>query len=288
MKLLQKNYTVTTARQPRNKQISTMEKGKRKTGFWFALPFLLGFIAFYLYPFWVMLKNSFTLGAGGHLFVGIENYVELWNNTLFRRAAKNTLLYISIGVPLLLCLSVLLAVVFYKAVHKAKLLQLVFVFPMVMPVSATVVMVHSFLQGVQPDMAQLILLFIWKNVGYNMILLLAGLAMIPREYYESSRLDGASGWKNFQHITLPLLLPMLFLAFLVSVLDIFKSFREVLLLGGDNPEESIYMIQNFVNSNFQNLNFQRLCIAMMFICIVVFTMIGVVYGIYHIIQRRYV
>lgn len=113
---------------------------------------------------------------------------------------------------------------FYKAVHKAKLLQLVFVFPMVMPVSATVVMVHSFLQGVQPDMAQLILLFIWKNVGYNMILLLAGLAMIPREYYESSRLDGASGWKNFQHITLPLLLPMLFLAFLVSVLDIFKSF----------------------------------------------------------------
>lgn len=286
MRLLQRNCTSTIVRQPRNKRAGSVGRNG-KTGFCFALPFLAGFVIFYVYPFLVMAKNSFTLGAGGHLFVGMENYIELWDNALFRLAAGNTLLYVGIGVPLLLAVSVFLSVAFYRAVSKTKWLRLSFVFPMVMPVSATVVMIDSFLQGMQPDMGQLLLLFIWKNVGYNMVLLFAGLAMIPKEYYESARLDGASGAKNFRYITLPLLLPVLFLVFLVSVLDIFKSFREVLLIGGDAPEKDIYMIQNFVNRNFENLNFQRLCIAMMFICIAVFTMIGVVYGIYRILEKKY-
>lgn len=264
-----------------------MERKKRRTGKLFALPVLSGFLVFYLYPFLVILGKSFTLGAGGRFFVGLENYKELWENSLFRLAAGNTLRYIAAGVPLLLLLSLILALVLYQAVHDAKMLRLFFVFPMVVPVSAVVVIVQGFLSQAQPDMGHLILLFLWKNVGYHMILLFAGLAMIPRNYYENAQIDGASRTQCFLHITLPMLLPMLFLTFLVSMIDLFKSFREVLLLGGTAPKDEIYMIQNFVNSSFENLNFQRLCVAMMFICILVFSMIGVVYAVYHTVQKKY-
>lgn len=264
-----------------------MEKRKRRIGKLFALPVLLGFAIFYFYPFLAVLVRSFTLGGGGKFFVGIDNYRKLWENSLFRLAAWNTFRYLMIGVPLLLMFSLFLALFLYRAVYGAKTLRLFFVFPMVVPVSALVVIVQVLLSGEQPDMVHLILLFIWKNVGYNMILLFAGLAMIPHNYYENAQLDGASGIQCFRYITLPGLLPVLFLVFLVSMIDIFKSFREALLLGGEVPENEIYMIQNFVNSSFENLNFQQLCVAMMFICIAVFSMIGVAYGIYRTIQKKY-
>ncbi len=284
--LLKASMNFMTRRQ-KNKKESSMERKKRRTGKLFALPVLSGFLVFYLYPFLVILGKSFTLGAGGRFFVGLENYKELWDNSLFRLAAGNTLCYIAAGVPLLLLLSLVLALVLYQAVHGAKMLRLFFVFPMVVPVSAVVVIVQGFLSQAQPDMGHLILLFLWKNVGYNMILLFAGLAMIPRNYYENAQIDGASRIQCFRHITLPMLLPMLFLTFLVSMIDLFKSFREVLLLGGTATKDEIYMIQNFVNSSFENLNFQRLCVAMMFICILVFSMIGVVYAVYHTVQKKY-
>lgn len=271
----------------KNKKNSIIETKKRRVGKLFALPILLGFLIFYLYPFLVILRKSFTLGGGGKFFVGLENYKELLENSLFRLATGNTLRYIAIGVPLLLLFSLFLALLLYRATYGSKIIRLFFVFPMVVPVSAIVVIVQGILSNTSPDMIHLILLFLWKNVGYNMILLFAGLAMIPRNYYENAQIDGASGMQCFCHITLPMLLPMLFLTFLVSMIDIFKSFREVLLLGGETPKDEIYMIQNFVNSSFENLNFQQLCVAMMFICIIVFSMIGVVYAIYHAVQKKY-
>ena len=147
----------------KNKKNSIIETKKRRVGKLFASPILLGFLIFYLYPFLVILRKSFTLGGGGKFFVGLENYKELLENSLFRLATGNTLRYIAIGVPLLLLFSLFLALLLYRATYGSKIIRLFFVFPMVVPVSAIVVIVQGILSNTSPDMIHLILLFLWKN-----------------------------------------------------------------------------------------------------------------------------
>jgi multiple sugar transport system permease protein len=104
-------------------------------------------------------------------------------------------------------------------------------------------------------------IYILKSFGYNVILILAGLNMIPKDLYELADMEGAGPMQKVLHITLPLLTPTLFFVFVISVMNCFKSFREVFILGGDHPHPSIYMISHFINNNIENLNYQRLAVA---------------------------
>ena len=116
-------------------------------------------------------------------------------------------------------------------------------------------------------------LYIWKNCGYDLILFLAGLAAIPKEYREAAASEGASYWQTVRYITLPLLMPTFFFILIVSIINSFKSFREAYLLGGANPHESIYMLQHFMNNNFQNINYPRLSTAALLIFVVIFLLV---------------
>ena len=110
--------------------------------------------------------------------------------------------------------------------------------------------------------------YVWKNAGYDMILWMAGLDGISDSLYEAARVDGAGAWQCFWRVTLPGLLPTLFMTAVLSLLNTFKVFREAYLVGGAYPHDSIYLLQHLFNNWFLDLDVGRLCAAAVLIAAV--------------------
>ena len=253
-----------------------MRRREAAAGLLLASPAVVGLLAFLVLPFGYTFLRSFTTGLGWGRFVGLENYAQLFENRLFLLALKNTFLFLACGLALILPLSLFLALLLQKAGKWGKPLALALLFPMVLPVSAIVIVVNlvfaengllSQMTGPTPWMDSpfafviLLGLYLWKNVGIGVVILLAGLTTIPGELYESASMDGAGKWARLTRVTLPMLRPELLVVTILSTLNAFKNFREAFVLGGDHPHESIYMLQHFMNNNFENMNFPRLSVA---------------------------
>lgn len=253
-----------------------MKRREAAIGLLLAAPAVMGLLAFLVLPFGYTFLRSFTVGLGWGRFVGLENYAQLFGNRLFLLALKNTFLFLLCGLALILPLSLLLSLLLQKTGKWGKGLAMALLFPMVLPVSAIVIVVNlvfaengllSQLTGPTPWMDSpfafviLLGLYLWKNVGIGVVILLAGLTTIPGELYESANMDGAGKWTRLTKVTLPMLRPELLVVTILSTLNAFKNFREAFVLGGDHPHESIYMLQHFMNNNFENMNFPRLSVA---------------------------
>lgn len=202
----------------------------------------------------------------------------------------NTLRFLVVALPLILVIALGLALLLAEKFPGNRFFRLILLYPMLVPVAATVMVVQIFLgtRGVlntfliqwgfsRQDWIYsswafliLVLLYLWKNTGYAVILLLAGLAMIPREYMEMARMDGAGRWKCLYCIRLPLLGPMILFTALISLLNAFKCFREAILIGGNYPHESIYMLQHYMTNNFNNMNYMEISVTSTFIFLVIF------------------
>ena len=262
---------------------------ERRAAAVFLLPSALGTAVFWLLPFAETVRRSFcdTLGQRP---AGLANYRAVLQNEAFRLAAYNTVRFVLVCVPLLLAVSLALALG-VRAVSKrrdgsdtrrGRLLRTSFLLPMAIPVASIVILwqalfaQNGFVNGVLaafgaapgPDWMHsgaafrvLVLTYIWKNAGYGMVLWLAGLDAIPREQYEAAAVDGANAAQRFLHITLPGLRPTLALAAVLSVLNSFKSFREAFLVGGSYPHESMYLLQHLFNNWFLSLDLPRLTAA---------------------------
>lgn len=250
---------------------------------WLLAPSAIGFSIFYLVPFALGVGESFTdgAGAGRSEFVGLRNYNELLHSSSFRKAAANTLLFAGIGVPLLIALSLGLALLLNRTLFLRDGLRASIVLPLVVPVASTVTVwqiffdwngtlnewLHRFHLG-RVDWMQsewslgiVAVMFIWKNIGYNMILFLAGLQSIPREYYETASIEGAGPVRRLFRITLVYLTPTTFFVVLISIVNSFKVFRETYLLAGDYPYDRLYMMQHYMNNMFASLDVQKLTAA---------------------------
>ena len=253
-----------------------MKRREAAIGLLLAAPAVMGLLAFLVLPFGYTFLRSFTTGLGWGRFVGLENYAQLFENRLFLLALKNTFLFLACGLALILPLSLFLALLLQKAGKWGKPLALALLFPMVLPVSAIVIVVNlvfaengllSQMTGPTPWMDSpfafviLLGLYLWKNVGIGVVILLAGLTTIPGELYESANMDGAGKWARLTRVTLPMLRPELLVVTILSSWNAVKNFREAFVLGGDHPHESIYMLQHFMNNNFENMNFPRLSVA---------------------------
>ena len=253
-----------------------MKRREAAIGLLLAAPAVMGLLAFLVLPFGYTFLRSFTSGLGWGRFVGVENYAQLFGNRLFLLALKNTFFFLACGLALILPLSLFLALLLQKTGKWGKGLAMALLFPMVLPVSAIVIVVNlvfaengllSQMTGPTPWMDSpfafviLLGLYLWKNVGIGVVILLAGLTTIPGELYESANMDGAGKWTRLTKVTLPMLRPELLVVTILSSLNAFKNFREAFVLGGDHPHESIYMLQHFMNNNFENMNFPRLSVA---------------------------
>lgn len=262
-------------------------KSMEKKGVCLAAPAVLGFLIFYVLPMGVTLWQSVSYGG---IFVGLENYRITFGNHMFWLAVGNTLRFLGVALPLILVIALGLALLLAEKFPGNRFFRLILLYPMLVPVAATVMVVQIFLgtRGVlntfliqwgfsRQDWIYsswafliLVLLYLWKNTGYAVILLLAGLAMITREYMEMARMDGAGRWKCLYYIRLPLLGPMILFTALISLLNAFKCFREAILIGGNYPHESIYMLQHYMTNNFNNMNYMEISVTSTFIFLVIF------------------
>lgn len=262
-------------------------KRMEKKGVCLAAPAVLGFLIFYVLPMGVTLWQSVSYGG---IFVGLENYRITFGNHMFWLAVGNTLRFLGVALPLILVIALGLALLLAEKFPGNRFFRLILLYPMLVPVAATVMVVQIFLgtRGVlntfliqwgfsRQDWIYsswafliLVLLYLWKNTGYAVILLLAGLAMIPKEYMEMARMDGAGRWKCLYYIRLPLLGPMILFTALISLLNAFKCFREAILIGGNYPHESIYMLQHYMTNNFNNMNYMEISVTSTFIFLVIF------------------
>ena len=243
-------------------------------------PSLTGVGIFILIPFADVVRRSF-FNAVGSEFVGLENYRGVLENEAFRLAAGNTVRLLIVCLPLLLGSSLFFGILLLNTGRKSGILKSGFLLPMAVPAGSVVLFWQLFFDqggilnealqkfGVHgPDYMNtpkafgvLVVVYIWKNLGYDMILWLSGLLGIPDSLYEAARMDGADGLKCFWHITCPLLIPTAFLTGILSLVNAFKVFREAYMIAGNYPHDSIYMLQHLFNNWFLKLDMQKMTAA---------------------------
>ena len=263
----------------------------------FLSPSLIGVGVFFIVPFGVVVYYSMIDGVGSRNFVFLENFIKLFNNSAFIMAAKNTLQFSAIAVPLAVILAIVLALMLECRIPMKSQFRTFFLSPMMVPVASVVLIwqvlfnyngtINEFLalfniakiDWLQSDHCQavVIILFLWKNLGYNMILFMAGLANIPKELLEVADVEGASEWYKFFAIKLRYLSPTVLFVTILSLINSFKVFREVYLLTGDYPYEKLYMLQHFMNNTFKSLDYQKLSAAAVVMALVMVVLIALLF-----------
>ena len=260
----------------------------------FLLPSLLGVGVFFILPFGVVVYYSMIDGVASRNFVFLDNFKRLFQNSAFRMASLNTLKFSAMAVPLAVVLAIVLALMLECRIPMKSHFRTFFLSPMMVPVASVVLIwqvlfnyngtVNEFLMlfwakridwlQSEYSMIVVLLLFLWKNLGYNMILFMAGLANIPKELLEVASVEGASPFYKFFNIKLRYLSPTVLFVTILSLINSFKVFREVYLLTGDYPYESLYMLQHFMNNTFRSLDaVQKLSAAAVVMALVMVVMI---------------
>ena len=266
----------------------------------FSGPSFLGMLMFFVAPFCVVIYYSFIAGALDHSFVGLKNYIAVWNNGAFQIAVKNTAVFSGLSVPLAVVLALVLALMLECRIPFKSQFRTFFLSPMMVPVASIILVwqvlfhsngvVNEFLSvfGVKAIdwlksdycMVVIVLLFLWKNLGYNMILFMAALNNIPKELLEVAEVEGASKAYQFFHIKLRYLSPTVLFVAILSIINSFKVFREIYLLSGDYPYEGLYMLQHFMNNMYnKNLDYQRLSAAAIMLAVVIIALIALLFAI---------
>lgn len=263
----------------------------------FLAPSFIGVLFFFFIPFGVVVYYSMIDNPVRKNFVLFDNFIALMSNKAFQMAAANTLKFTLVSVPLAVILSLLMACMLDKSILFKSQFRSFFLTPMMVPVASVVLVfqvifnqngvLNEFLSVFGQDkidwfksdyaMVIVVILFLWKNLGYNMILFMAGLAAVPQEVMDAAKMDGAGDFQMFVHLKLKYLSPTIFFVTIFSIINSFKVFREVYLLTGDYPYESLYMLQHFMNNAFQSLNYQRLSAAAIVMSLFMIVIIGILF-----------
>lgn len=265
-------------------------KRRQKKGLLFVLPSLAGVAVFWAAPCLDVIRRSF-FSAVSEEFTGFSNYQKVFSNQAFRLAAGNTLRFFCVCIPLLVALSLAVAILLMGQGKWMQLQKSLFLLPMAIPVASVVllwrILFHSqgllnhlltilHLPGVNwmnsdASFWMLVISYLWRNLGYDVVLWMAGLSSIPKTIYEAARVDGAGEWVCFWRITLPNLLPSLYTIAVLSLLNGFKVFREAYLVAGDYPQERMYLLQHLFNNWYRNMDFDKMAAAavMTGVCILI-------------------
>ena len=276
---------------------------KQRGIYWlFLLPSLLGVLLFYVVPFGYSLWYALIDNMGARKFVGLKNFSDTLTNSLFQSAAYNSAVFMVISVPLGMAVALLLSLCLQKMKRGRVPAIMALLLPLVVP-SGTIVYFwkvlfdnnglwnefliqlgfsHQWVNRNQWGLAVLVVVFLWKNVSYNIVLFWSGLNWIPQTYYEQMELEGAGAWAKFRNVTWIYLSPTTFVVLLMSIVNNFKVYKEVYMLYGAYPSPGIYMLQHYMNNQFLSLNMQKLCSA----AYILFLVIGVVLLILFYAQKR--
>lgn len=254
------------------KKATSQERNEFIWGWLFILPTMIGLIVLNIYPIFKTIYESFfkTGDFGrGNIFIGVENYVKLFGDSEVWQSLVNTFKYAIVEVPFSIVISLILAVLLNRKMHGRAVYRTIFFLPMV-AAPAAIAMVWRWLFNSEfgllnhifgtkinwvsnPKIAiySIAVIGVWSIIGYNMVLFISGLQEIPSDYYEAAQLDGATGIKQFWHITCPLLSPTIFFVMITRVIGGLQVFDLIyMVIDRNNP--ALKKTQSLVYLFYQN------------------------------------
>ena len=235
----------------------------------FLAPALIGTLVFIIIPICASLFISFLDWdlISMPKFVGMNNYIELFRDDFFWQILYNTIIYAVITTVFGVIIPLVLAVILNEKIKGANIFKTLYFLPYVTPMIVLAVVwawifdpnygvfnyiFHSdikWLYDTKTAMIALIFVSVWKNIGYNMILLLAGLQNIPEEVEEAAKIDGATGVKKFLKITCPLLSPTILFVSIITTISSFQVFDLIFLMTQGGPENSTTVLVYWMYKN---------------------------------------
>jgi len=274
-------------------------------GYAMVLPFYLVFLVFHLSPILVGLSFSFTNYDLYRTmeFVGLANYIRLFNDPLFVKSILNTILYALYTIVPSIALGLAIALVLNRPLFGLSFFRVSFYLPFIVSMVAasmvwlwiynpSVGLLNALLElvGIEPKfwlhdpglaMGSVAIMSVWKIVGYNMIIFLAGLQSIPRMYYEVARIDGANRLQQFFKVTFPLLAPTTFFLFVTSSIQAFNVFVQVNILTNGGPVNStttiVHQIYTRAFTEFK-MGYASAMAVLLFAMVAVITMLNFRFG----------
>ena len=296
-----------------------MTLGERRNvlkGLLFISPWILGFLAFNLYPLvasiWFSLCDYSVLSQP--VFLGAQNYVDLWHDPVFWKALRNTVLFAVVAIPLSTFLSIGLAILLNQPIAGQGIYRTIFFLPSLVPAISLAILWQWMLNGpwglvnslLRPPLQAINVLFgshlqapDWLNdpnfalwgliltglwgTGQAVVIYLAGLQEVPVELYEAAELDGTNSWQRFLHITLPMLSPVIFFNVLMSIIGALQTFAVPYILtgGGDGPGRSLLFLATYIYQNafdYWNMGYASALALCLFVLIIGLSLITVHYG----------
>lgn len=247
-----------------------------RDSFWAVVMLLPNFIGFMMFLF-IPIVAAFVLSFMEYdvispmKFIGLANYIEMFKDPIVAETLRNTLVYTIIVVPVGMVLSLTLAVALDQNIAGRRIFRAVYFLPSITSMVAVAVVWQwiynpefgllnyvlswfgidgpSWLSSSKTSLLSIAIVGIWKGLGYNMLLFLAGLQGISNSYYEAARLDGANKLQEFRYVTFPMLRPTTFFIFIMSIIGSFQVFDSVMLMTGGEPGRSSSVLVHYLYQN---------------------------------------
>ncbi|MEA3338137.1 MAG: sugar ABC transporter permease [Chloroflexota bacterium] len=275
-------------------------RSERRWAVFFLTPSIIGFLAFTALPVVASLGLSFVKWNLIHPpeFVGLGNYARALHDPMFWRVLKNTAVYTVGTVPTSMALSLALALALNQKIRGVTLFRGLYYLPVVAPmVAITMVwrwlynsnfgMINYLLSLVNVPavpwltstrwaMPSVIIMSVWKSLGYGMVIYLAGLQGIPQHLYDAAAVDGANAWQRFRHVTLPMLTTTTFFVMVTSIISSFQVFGQVYVLTRGGPANATATMVYYIFQNaFQSfrMGYASALSWLLFVVIFLFTVI---------------
>jgi multiple sugar transport system permease protein len=269
-------------------------------GYLFLLPSFLGFLVFVILAVVMSLGISFTdWGLTGFRgFAGLSNYQALLRDPVFHKAALNTLFYLVTIVPAQLALGLAMALALNQAIRGVGIYRLIYFMPVVTTIVAGAIVfrlllstngpVNGLIEGLGDLLGlpisapnwlgstryskwAVMLLTLWKNTGFTMIIYLAALQGVPQELYDAAHTDGANGWQRLRHVTIPMISPTTFFLFLFQAIGAFQLFTEPFVMTRGGPaNSSLSVVQYIYLAAFRDIRMDKAAAMAWFLFIFIF------------------
>lgn len=255
-----------------------------------------GYVFFYVIP--VLMTMFFSLIEYGYEidFVGLQQYVHLYDDDRFLLAFKNTLWFLIAGIPTNIIFSYVVAKLLIVIQPMFRLGKVPFLIPILLPSAAITyvwniffckgswinqVMLHSNeWENKWQDIVPILLLFLWKNAGYCILIFMAGFLVISKEIIEAGMLDGGNRLRIERWIILPMMRGPIFLATVITIVQGLKVGREIYLLYGDQIKDSLYMLPHYFRERFMAMNIEVMSSAAVVFTVLILIFIGMIYKTY--------
>ena len=271
---------------------------RRKKIVWLLLlPGLAGLMLFYVVPFFGGIYFSVTDGTYENNFVGLQNYVQVLQNPMFQLGLRNTWELSLLCAPVIWLLAFILSAMLRTLKEQSTPFRNILLLPYLMPSSAMLLIwtlmfdyggvVNRLVTAMGLERVlwlegdalrfPIVLLYVWKNLGFSVVLFASALSAVHPSLYEYAALEGAGWWTQAFRITLPQILPTAFLVFVLAWVNAFKIFKEVYFIGGSYPTQQIYTLQHFMNNMFAKLDYQKVTTAAYLFAIGVMVLFALMY-----------